>query len=49
MNPEKKYSVLLAPEGKQIALLSGQQIYVEGFKVSFLKEYDGEIIEIREN
>jgi alpha-galactosidase len=49
LNPEKKYSVLLAPEGKQIALLSGQQFSEEGFQVSFLKDYEGEILEISEN
>lgn len=46
LNPEKMYSVLLAPEGKQIALLSGRQLSEEGFTVSFLKNYDGSVFEI---
>jgi alpha-galactosidase len=47
LNPEKKYLVLLAPEGNQIALLSGKQLSEEGFRVSLLKNYDGNVFEIK--
>jgi alpha-galactosidase len=47
LNPEKKYCVLLAPEGKLIALLSGQQISEEGFRVNFINDYDGNVFEIK--
>jgi len=46
--PDRKYSVLLAPSGKQIAVLSGIQLSVDGFAVDFTKKYDGNIYEIKE-
>jgi len=45
--PDRKYSVILAPSGKQIAVLSGLQLSVDGFAVNFTKEYDGNIYEIK--
>ena len=39
--------MLLAPSGKQIAVLSGLQLSVDGFAVNFTKEYDGNIYEIK--
>ena len=46
--PDRKYSVLLAPEGKQIAVLTGIQLTKEGFSVDFKNEYEGNVYEIRE-
>lgn len=48
LKPDSKYSVLLAPEGKEITVLSGRQLAGEGFAVTFGKEYDANVYEIRE-
>ena len=47
LNPEKKYQILLAPEGSPVATLSGKQLSSDGFEVSFKDYYDGNIFEIR--
>ncbi len=48
LDPEKKYLVLLAPESKKVAILSGEQLAAEGFMVSFSEEYGGDVFEIRQ-
>ena len=47
LDPGKKYLVLSAPEGTKIAEMTGLQLASEGFRVTFEKEYDGRIFEIR--
>lgn len=47
LDSEKKYSVLLAPEGKNVATLTGKQLASDGFNVIFSNDYDGSIFEIR--
>jgi alpha-galactosidase len=47
LHPEKKYQVLLAPEGKEVAILTGKQLASDGFKVSFNYAYDSSIFEIK--
>jgi alpha-galactosidase len=46
--PDRKYSVLLAPGGKQIAVLTGIQLTEQGFSVDFKNEYEGNVYEVRE-
>lgn len=48
LEPDWKYSVSLAPEGTEITVLSGRQLAGEGFVVTFGKEYEGNVYEIRE-
>jgi len=43
----KKYQVLLAPEGKEVASLTGKQLSSEGFVVTLAEEYDGHVFEIK--
>jgi alpha-galactosidase len=47
LDPDKNYSILIAPEGKEVSQLSGRQLAKEGFSVSFEKSYDGKIFEIK--
>ncbi len=47
LDPDRNYSVLLAPEGKEITVLSGRQLAGEGFAVTFGKEYEANVYEIR--
>jgi len=47
LDPEKKYSVLMAPDGKNIAQMTGKQLLMEGFNVTFTNIYDGNIFEIK--
>lgn len=47
LDPEKNYEVLLAPEGTKVTTLSGKQLSIEGFKLSFTNDYDGSVFEIR--
>ena len=47
LDPDRKYSVFLAPEGKNITVLTGRQLSTEGFIVSFSNDYEGDIYEIR--
>ena len=47
LDPAKKYSVLLAPDGKNIAQMTGKQLLLEGFNVSFTNSYDGNVFEIK--
>jgi alpha-galactosidase len=47
LDPEKKYKVLLAPEGKEVAMLTGKQLASDGFKVSFTNAYEGRIFELK--
>jgi alpha-galactosidase len=49
LNPQKKYIILEAPAEKIITSLTGLQLASDGFVVTFEKEYDGNIFEIREN
>ena len=49
LDPEKNYEVLLAPEGKKVATLSGKQLSSEGFNVTFATEFDGSVFEISSN
>ncbi|HNR41770.1 MAG TPA: alpha-galactosidase [Bacteroidales bacterium] len=46
LDPEARYTVLLAPEGKEIAVLTGSQLSSEGFRVDLPEKYDGDIYEI---
>lgn len=39
--------VLLAPEGKEVAMLTGKQMASDGFKVSFTNAYEGRIFELK--
>jgi hypothetical protein len=39
---------LLAPLGKSATILTGKQLETAGFNVTFTKDYDGNIYEIRE-
>jgi alpha-galactosidase len=47
LDPEKNYSVRLAPEGDQVAILTGKQLSRAGFAVGLLNSYDGKIYEVR--
>lgn len=47
LDPAKEYDVLLAPEEESVTTLTGKQLSTEGFKVSFTKDYDGSVFEIR--
>ncbi|OFY76574.1 MAG: hypothetical protein A2V46_02935 [Bacteroidetes bacterium RBG_19FT_COMBO_42_7] len=47
LDPAKKYSILLAPDGKNIAQMTGKQLLLEGFNVSFTNSYDGNVFEIK--
>jgi alpha-galactosidase len=46
LDPQKTYQVLLAPEGKTVAQLTGSQLSSEGFIVSFMNNYNGSVFEI---
>ena len=48
LHPSRRYSVLLAPLGKSVTILTGKQLETAGFNVTFTKDYDGNIYEIRE-
>ncbi len=48
LDPGKKYRVILAPEGRIIASLTGKELSTEGFIVSFTNPYDGSVFEIEE-
>ncbi len=47
LDPKAHYSVLLAPEGKKIAELTGYQLEKEGFTVTLTENYQGDLFEIR--
>jgi alpha-galactosidase len=47
LDPLKRYSVLLAPQGKSVTVLTGKQLESEGFNVIFTRDYDGNVFEIR--
>jgi len=47
LDPKARYSVLLAPEGKEIAVLTGSQLATRGFRVELSEKYDGDVFEIR--
>ena len=49
LDPSKRYTVFLAPEGKQISDLTGKQLSEDGFNVSFANSYDGNVYEVRIN
>jgi alpha-galactosidase len=46
INPERIYSVKLAPEGKEIFTASGKTLMEKGFEVTLTKKYDGNIYEV---
>jgi alpha-galactosidase len=48
LDAQKKYMILSAPDGRQIAVLTGEQLEAQGFRVKLVKKYDGAIFEIRE-
>jgi alpha-galactosidase len=48
LDPQKNYLILTGPAEKKIGLTSGQQLSSDGFTVSFEKEFDCSIFEIRE-
>ena len=47
LDPDRKYQVLIAPEEKEVAVLTGRQLNSQGFRISFDKSYDARIFEIR--
>jgi len=47
LDPSRRYSVLLAPMGKSVTVLTGKQLETEGFDVIFTKDYDGSVFEIK--
>jgi alpha-galactosidase len=49
LDPYKRYSILLAPLGKSVTVLTGKQLETDGFSVNLTKDYDGTIFEIRSN
>ncbi|MDP4222212.1 MAG: GH36 C-terminal domain-containing protein, partial [Bacteroidota bacterium] len=48
LDPYKRYSVLLAPLGKSVTVLTGKQLATEGFNVILTNDYDGNVFEIRQ-
>lgn len=48
LDPSKRYSVLQAPAGKSVTVLTGKQLATEGFNVILANNYDGSIFEIRQ-
>lgn len=48
LDPEKTYSVILAPDNKIINNFKGALLMKEGFTIALQKEYDGNIYEIRQ-
>jgi alpha-galactosidase len=47
LDPKADYAVLSAPDGRQIAKLSGKELMEKGFEVTLLKKYDGTLFEIQ--
>jgi alpha-galactosidase len=47
LDPEKSYTVLKGPAGKEIGTWTGRQLGEEGFSLTLEKNYDGILLEIR--
>jgi len=45
--PDKFYSILLAPDGKEICSASGKDLMEKGFEVFLSDKYDGHIYEVK--
>ena len=46
LDPDRQYSILLAPEGKEILTATGKNLMGNGFDVNIAKQYDGNIYEV---
>jgi alpha-galactosidase len=46
LDPEREFSVKLAPEGVEVYRATGQELMHEGFTIEISSQYDGKILEI---